>query len=97
MRLRLTAMLEAAGMTNLQCKIVSVALRARAQKEIQDLSLQSMFATASFARDTLKKLPPIEIPSEVLDSMPEALVEELKEAGGEYRLFALWAQKPFSA
>lgn len=97
MRLQLMAMLEAAGTTNLQYKIVSVPLGARAQDEVQDLSLQSMFATASFARDTLRELPPIDAPSEVLDSMPDAVMEELKEADGEYRLFALWAQKPFSA
>lgn len=97
MESRLTAMLKDAGMTNLQHKIVSVPLRVKAKGEVQDLSLQSMFATASFARDTLKKLPPISIAGEYLDSMPDALVEELKEGGGVYKLFAVWAQKPLVA
>lgn len=97
MGLRVTAMLEDAGMTNLQHKIVSVPLGAKAKDEVQDTSLQSMFATASFARDTLKKLPPIDIASEELESMPDALVKELKEDGGEFRLFAVWAQKPLVA
>lgn len=97
MRLRLTAMLEDAGMARLQHKVVSVPLGAKAKEEVRDLSLQSMFATASFARDTLKKLPPIDIAGEDLDSIPEALVEELKESGGDYKLFAVWAQKPLAA
>ncbi|KAF3034161.1 hypothetical protein E8E12_004986 [Didymella heteroderae] len=97
MRLRLTAILEDAGMTNLQHKIISVPLGAMAKEEVRDLSLQSMFATASFAKDTLKKLPPIDIAGEDLESMPQGLVKELKEGGGEYKLFAVWAQKPLPA
>ena len=97
MQLRLTAMLEDAGMTNLQHKVVNVPMGVKTKADVQDLSLQSMFATASFARDTLKKLPPIDVAGEDLESMPDALVEELKEDGGEYKLFAVWARKPFVA
>lgn len=94
MRMRLTAMFEKAGLTNIEHQIITVPLGARAKKEVQELSLQSMFATASFATNTLKKLPPIEITGKELESLPARLVEELRETGGEYKLFALWAQKP---
>jgi hypothetical protein len=94
MRMRLTAMFEKAGLTNIEHQIITVPLGARAKKEVQELSLQSMFATASFATNTLKKLPPIEITGEELETLPARLVEELRETGGEYKLFALWAQKP---
>lgn len=97
MRLRLTGILERAGLTNLEHRIISVPLGAKAKKEVQELSLQSMFATASFAMDTLKKLPPIDITGEELESLPERLVEELREAGGGYKFFALWAQKRLDA
>lgn len=97
MRPRVTAVLKDVGLTNLRHQIISVPLGAKAKEEVQKLSLQSMFATASFARDTLKKLPPIDVAGDVLDSMPEALVQELREGGGEYKFFAVWAQKPLGA
>jgi hypothetical protein len=53
-----------------------------------------MFATASFATNTLKKLLPIDGTGEELDSLPTRLVEELRKKGGSYKLFASWAQKP---
>lgn len=93
-RLRLTATLEDTGMTNMQHKIVSVPLGAKAKDEMQDIGLQSMLATASFAKDTLNKLPLINISSEKLESMPNALVRELKEDEGDFQLFAVRAQKP---
>jgi SAM-dependent methyltransferase len=97
LRQRVTAIVEDAGLANLQHNIVSVPLGARAKENIKDLSLQSMFATATFARDTLKKLPPIDIAGDELESLPDKLVEELRGNGGEFKFFALWAQKPVTA
>lgn len=88
MQMRLAAMLESVGTTNLQHKIISVRLLgAKEKEEVQDLSLQNMFATASFAKDTLKKSRPIDVAGEDLELMPDALVRELKEVGGDYKFF----------
>jgi hypothetical protein len=62
---------------------------------VYEISVQSMFATASFATNKLKKLLPIDGTGEELDSLPTRLVEELRKKGGSYKLFALWAQKPY--
>lgn len=97
MRPRVTAMLEDAGLMNVQYEVISIPLGTRAKVEVRELSLQSMFATASFARDTLQKLPPINVAGEDLDSLPEKLVEELRGRGGGYKFFAVWAQKPLVA
>jgi hypothetical protein len=40
-----------------------------------------------------KQLPPISIPREKLDKMPQELLAEAKEQGSEIMMFALWAQK----
>jgi hypothetical protein len=93
MREPLIALFAEVGLTNLQYTTVDVPVGAKAKEEAYELSLQSMFATASFAMSTLKKLQ-VDIAGEELDSLPTRLVEELRQAGGSYRLFVLWAQKP---
>ncbi|KAJ4986247.1 hypothetical protein SVAN01_08294 [Stagonosporopsis vannaccii] len=93
MREGLTESLRKAGLTNIESAIINVAVGSKATEEVRELSLQSMFATASFATDTLRKLPPIDTDTN-LDSLPIRLVDELRDTGGVYNLFALWGQKP---
>lgn len=93
MRERLATQLEEAGLVEVQYKIVKVPVGAKAKDEVRELSLQSMFATASFATATLQKVAP-DMVDEKLKTMPNRLREELQGAGGGYNVFALWAQKP---
>jgi hypothetical protein len=95
MREGLTALFEKAGLTKVQDAIIAVPVGAKAKEDVRELSLQSMFATASFATATLKKLQPVELEADI-DSLPARLVGELRKTGGSYNLFALWAQKPES-
>ncbi|KAJ8110733.1 hypothetical protein OPT61_g6495 [Boeremia exigua] len=81
------------GLTNVQFAIIDIPVGAKAKNGVSELSLQSMYATASFAADTLRKLPPVDIQAD-LDSLPSRLVSELRDMGGAYKVFALWAQKP---
>jgi hypothetical protein len=93
MREGLTALFEKAGLTRVQHAIIDVPVGVKAKEDVRELSLQSMFATASFATATLKKLQPVELEADI-DSLPARLVGELRKTGGSYKLFALWAQKP---
>ncbi|CAN9283626.1 unnamed protein product [Alternaria alternata] len=93
MREGLTALFEKAGLTKVQHAIFAVPVGVKAKEDVRELSLQSMFATASFATATLKKLQPVELEADI-DSLPARLVGELRKTGGSYKLFALWAQKP---
>ncbi|CAN9320317.1 unnamed protein product [Alternaria alternata] len=93
MREGLTTLFEKAGLTKVQHAIFAVPVGVKAKDDVRELSLQSMFATASFATATLKKLQSVELDAEI-DSLPVRLVEELRKTGGSYKLFALWAQKP---
>ncbi|KAH8623604.1 hypothetical protein IG631_22083 [Alternaria alternata] len=93
MREGLTALFEKAGLTKVQHAIFAVTVGVKAKEDVRELSLQSMFATASFATATLKKLQPVELEADI-DSLPARLVGELRKTGGSYKLFALWAQKP---
>ncbi|CAN9379305.1 unnamed protein product [Alternaria alternata] len=89
----LTTLFEKAGLTKVQHAIFAVPVGVKAKDDVRELSLQSMFATASFATATLKKLQPVELKADI-DSLPARLVGELRQTGGSYNLFALWAQKP---
>ena len=93
MRERLATQLGEAGLVEVQHKIVKVPVGAKAKDEVRELSLQSMFATASFATATLQKVAP-DMVDDRLKTMPSRLREELQSAGGGYNVFALWAQKP---
>jgi hypothetical protein len=93
MRERLATQLEEAGLKKVQYRIVQVPIGAKAKDEVRELSLQSMFATASFATATLQKVAP-DMVDHKLTTMPTRLREELQNAGGSYNVFALWAQKP---
>lgn len=93
MRVGLADLFEKTGLTNMQHVLIDVPVGAKAKEEMQELSLQSMYATASFATDTLRKLTPTNIGAD-LETLPIRLVDELRETGGVYKLFALWAQKP---
>lgn len=93
MRERLATQLEKAGLVEVQYNIVKVPVGARAKDEVRELSLQSMFATASFATATLQKVAP-DMVDDKLKTMPDRLREELQNVGGCYNVFALWAQKP---
>ena len=93
MREDLTALFEKAGLTKVQHAIIDVPVGFKAKDDVRELSLQSMFATASFATATLKKLQTVELEADI-DSLPARLVGELRKTGGSYKLFALWAQKP---
>ncbi|CAN9476254.1 unnamed protein product [Alternaria alternata] len=92
MREGLTALVEEAGLTKVQHAIIDVPVGVKAKEDLRELSLQSMFATASFATATLKKLRPAELEADI-DSLPARLMEELRKTGGSYKLFAVWAQK----
>ncbi|RYN16101.1 hypothetical protein AA0115_g12559 [Alternaria tenuissima] len=93
MREDLTALVEEAGLTKVQHAIIEVPAGVKAKEDLRELSLQSMFATASFATATLKKLRPAELEADI-DSLPARLMEELRKTDGSYKLFAVWAQKP---
>lgn len=92
LRERLEVLLGEAGLTSVEHKIVRVPVGAKAKDEVKELSLQSMFATATFATNTLKVVAP-EAVDDKLETLPTRLMQELKEVGGIYNLFALWAQK----
>ena len=91
MREGLTALVEKAGLTKVQHAIFPVPVGVKAKEDVRELSLESMFATASFA--TLEKLQPVELKANI-DSLSARLVGELRKTGGSYNLFTLWAQKP---
>jgi hypothetical protein len=55
-----------------------------------------MVATASFAAESLKKLPLSNIKAD-LDFLPLRSGDELRETGGAYKLFAFWAQESADA
>lgn len=95
MREGLTALFENAGLTEVQDAIVAVPVGAKAKEDVRELSLQSMFATASFATATLKKIQPVELKADI-EPLPARLVGQLRNTGESYNLFALWAQKPES-
>lgn len=93
MREGLTELFEKAGLTKVEHAIIDVPVGVKAKEDVRELSLQSMFATASFATATLKKLRPVELEADI-DSLPARLMGELRKTGGSYKLFAVWAQKP---
>ena len=88
MREDLTALVEEAGLTKVQHAIIEVPAGVKAKEDLRELSLQSMFATASFATATLKKLRPAELEADI-DSLPARLMEELRKTDGSYKLFAV--------
>ncbi len=89
----LSEMFKTAGLVNVQDTVVDVSVGAKAKEEVRQLSLQSMFSTASFAAVTLSKLPSVDHGAD-LGTLTDRLVAELRETGGAYKLFVLWAQKP---
>lgn len=93
-REKVTPMLKAAGLQNIDYKVVTTPFGARASDKIRETSLKSLFATAMGVSMTTKMLPPISVSREQLDAMPQKLIEEAKKDGWEFKIFSLWAQKP---
>ncbi len=96
MREKLILLLKDAGLENIDYHIFTTPFGARASDKIRSKSEASLFATATGVSMTTKNLPPISISREQLDTMPQELLEEMKEMGFEFKMFALWAQKPLS-
>lgn len=94
LREKLTPMLEASGLVNIDYKITVTPFGALASDKIRATSEASLFATAMAVSMTTKMLPPISISREDLDAMPPKLIKEIKQVGWEAYHFALWAQKP---
>ena len=93
-REKLMPMFKEAGLQNIDYKIVTIPFGARASEKIRETSERSLYATAMGISMTTKVLPPISVPREQLDAMPQNLVEEARRDGWEFKLFSLWAQKP---
>lgn len=96
LRDRLAVFFRESGLTNVEQTVVNVPVGLKAENEVKELSLQSMLATATFATDTLKKMAPDTV-DDKLETLPARLTKELRDVGGGYNIFALWAQKPDSA
>ncbi|PVI02641.1 hypothetical protein DM02DRAFT_559416 [Periconia macrospinosa] len=97
LREKLIPIFKEAGLENIDYTIVVTPFGARASDKIRKTSEASLFATALGVSTTTKMLPPISIPREQLDAMPQKLLEETKKEGWEYKHFVLWAQKPLKA
>ncbi|KAI6355908.1 hypothetical protein MCOR25_008064 [Pyricularia grisea] len=94
LREKLIPMLEGAGLVNINYKIIVTPHGARASDKIRSTSEASLFATAMGVSTTTKMLPPISVPREGLDAMPEKVLAEAKKEGWESQHFVLWAQNP---
>lgn len=94
LREKLIPMLEGAGLVNINYKIIVTPYGARASDKIRSTSEASLFATAMGVSTTTKMLPPISVPRERLDAMPEKVLAEAKKEGWESQHFVLWAQNP---
>jgi hypothetical protein len=94
LREKLTPILKEAGLYHIGYKIVTIPFCARANYRIRSASEKSLYATACGIRETTNMLPPISVPREQLDVMPEKLMNEANMNGWEFKLFSLWAQKP---
>jgi hypothetical protein len=94
LREKLIPMFKEAGLVNIDCEIITTPFGARASEQIRAVSEASLFATATGVSTTTKMLPPISIPREQLDAMPEKVLAEAKQLGWECKHFVLWAQKP---
>lgn len=97
LREKLTPMLEAAGLVNIDYKILVTPFGALANEKIRPTSEASLFATSMGVSMTTKMLPPLSISREDLDAMPPKMLEEVKQAGWKMTHFALWGQKPIPA
>ncbi|KAL1795397.1 hypothetical protein ACET3X_007213 [Alternaria dauci] len=89
----LAALFEKLGLTGVQHAVIAVPVGAKAKEDVRELSLQSMFATASFVTVTREKMGLVRFGEDV-EPLGARLVDELRERGGSYNVFALWAQKP---
>lgn len=94
MREKLMPLFNDAGLENMDYKIIKIPFGACASEKIRATSEESLFATTMGLNMTTKKLPPITVSREKLDELPQRILEELKREGLEFKLFALWAQKP---
>lgn len=96
LREKLIPMFQEAGLENIDYEIIVTPFGARASDKIRETSEASLFATAMGVSLTTKMLPPISVPREQLDAMPQKVLEEAKKEGWEFQQFVLWAQKPLS-
>ena len=94
LREKLTPMFEEAGLQNIDFKNFTILSGALASERVREMSEKSVFATAMGISMTTKMLPPISVPREQLDALPQKLVEEARRDGWEFKIFSLWAQKP---
>lgn len=94
LREKLIPMFKEAGLENIDYTIIKTPFGAHASDKIRSASEASLFATAMGVSMTTKMLPPISIPREQLDAMPQKALDEAKKEGWECQQFVLWAQKP---
>jgi SAM-dependent methyltransferase len=90
---KLVPILKEAGLQNIEHGLFPIRYGASADEHIRATTEASLFATAMGVSISTKQLPPISIPREKLDKMPQELLAEAKEQGSEIMMFALWAQK----
>ncbi|KAF2675651.1 hypothetical protein K458DRAFT_411091 [Lentithecium fluviatile CBS 122367] len=81
LREKLTPMLEASGLVNIDYKITMTPFGALVSDKIRATSEASLFATAMGVSMTTKMLPPISISREDLDAMPPKVIEETNQVG----------------
>ncbi|KAF2179244.1 hypothetical protein K469DRAFT_596756 [Zopfia rhizophila CBS 207.26] len=93
-----SAWLREAGLEAIEFKVMAILIGVKAKSDkIKETSTVSMVTTATGIKETTKKMPPISLSREQLDAMPGNLEKELREQGGEFKLFAIWARKPPTA
>lgn len=91
LRPKILEVMQREGLRNVGCEVVGVPAGKNAKEEARAWSEESMCATVKGVVETLGKFG---VGGEELVGLEARVREEIRERGGEYKLFVLWGQMP---